>query len=366
MTDWAPEPFTTGIGSMPFSEPGKALEIVLKTCPRIPHWPQLPKRTPAEGFVLQCIVPLLNSGLVKVFESGPQFDAHDKSAPERLAAFYERYLSAQRKLTDNKEAGTVLADWVLPPESAAGFYTFLDHCRNHLAPGTVHLKGQMAGPVTMALQIKGPDGLSALYDEQSMDVLTKALAMHAAWQTTTLAAVLPKPLVFVDEPGLGIYGRSMHIAVTKAMIQTALGEVMEAIHAAGGSAGVHCCDAIDWTLLFETEADIVSFDAYTYGNTLLPYARELARFFKRGGRVAWGIVPTAERVTHETAASLADRLRKLWSELTAAGVPAASLEKNVLLTPACGTGALGLALAERVYALLGEMPAAMADAKMSG
>jgi hypothetical protein len=294
---------------------------------------------------------------VEIPETGARFETRDKSAGELLAAFYEQYLSTQEKLKNHEDGAKVLADWALPPEAAVGFYAFRDRCRNTLAPGTVHLKGQMAGPVTIALQVKGPDGLSALYDEQSRDVLTKTLALHAAWQTTTLAAALPRPIVFVDEPGLGIYGRSMHIAVTREMIQTALAEVLAAIHAAGGIAGVHCCDAIDWTLLFETQTDIVSFDAYTYGSTLLPYSRELARFLGRGGRVAWGIVPTSDRATHETPASLADRLHKLWLELTAAGVPATSLEKSVLLTPACGTGALSPALAERVYNLLGEMPA---------
>lgn len=344
---------------MPFSEPGEALAIILKNCPHVPHWPQLPGRSAAEGFVLQGIAPLLASGLVKTSETGVRFEEREEVAAPLLAAFYERYLSTQEKLKNGENVANLLTEWALPREAAAGFYAFLDRCRTLSPDAIIHLKGQIAGPVTIALQVKGPDGLSALYDEKSRDVLTKALALQAAWQTTTLAAAFPRPIVFVDEPGLGVYGRSTHLAVSRGMIHTALEEVLAAIHDAGGLTGIHCCDAIDWTLLFETATDYVSFDAYTYGSTLFPYARELARFLERGGRVAWGIVPTSHLAMHETATSLMERLRKLWAELAAAGVPAMPLEKGSLLTPACGTGTLPLALAERVYDLLGEMSTRM-------
>ena len=36
----------TGIGSLPFHDPHTAVRCVAQTCPRIPFWPELPRRSP--------------------------------------------------------------------------------------------------------------------------------------------------------------------------------------------------------------------------------------------------------------------------------------------------------------------------------
>ncbi|MFH1129037.1 MAG: methionine synthase, partial [Candidatus Omnitrophota bacterium] len=43
----------TGIGSLPYEDPAKAVDLVLKYLPQIPFWPQLPKLGGCEGMVAQ-------------------------------------------------------------------------------------------------------------------------------------------------------------------------------------------------------------------------------------------------------------------------------------------------------------------------
>ena len=44
---------STGVGSLPFKDPGQALELISRSVPEIPFWPQLPKRDKREGMVAQ-------------------------------------------------------------------------------------------------------------------------------------------------------------------------------------------------------------------------------------------------------------------------------------------------------------------------
>ena len=59
-----PGGLATGIGSLPFLEPGEALELIWQYLPDIPHWPQLPQRGSSEGFVNQFLNPLVEAGLL--------------------------------------------------------------------------------------------------------------------------------------------------------------------------------------------------------------------------------------------------------------------------------------------------------------
>ena len=81
------------------------------------------------------------------------------------------------------------------------------------------------------------------------------------------------------------------------------------IHAAGGLAGVHCEENTDWSLLMETDLDILDFDAYDHMQAMTLYPAELRAFFERGGWLGWGIVPTLDReaAATETVASLLAR-----------------------------------------------------------
>jgi hypothetical protein len=101
-------------------------------------------------------------------------------------------------------------------------------------------------------------------------------------------------IIFIDEPALAGFGSSELISISKEEILACLREVVDAIHTDGGLAGIHVCANTDWSLVLESGADIVNFDAYAYFDRFILYGDPIREFLAAGGMLAWGIVPTLE------------------------------------------------------------------------
>jgi hypothetical protein len=343
-----PACLATGIGSLPYVDTEVALPLIFENLPRIPHWPQLPKRGKMEGFVFQFLGPLIKCGLL-VADEKPYFDTHHPAWVERLTEFYTSCLAG--------EAGdpSALELFAFPPEAAAGFYAFLEAAKTRSIEEVRYFKGQIVGPLSVGLQVKDADGKPAYYDEQLRDLLVKTLVLHARWQAKTLAELGRPVIIFVDEPAGIIYGQAAFVTVTREMIKEDLNAIFEAVHINGSLAGVHSCAAMDWTILYESMVDIVNLDVYNFGRSLLPFARETGEFLERGGVMSWGIVPTYEVAFKESTESLLQKLGELWDELARQGVSRPLLQGQALVTPACGAGLLSFDLAERIYHLTKEI-----------
>ena len=67
-----------------------------------------------------------------------------------------------------------------------------------------------------------------------------------------------------------------------------LAEVIEAVHAEGALAGVHCCGNTEWSILIDAGVDIVNFDAFDYGETIALYPEAVKRHLEAGKALAWG------------------------------------------------------------------------------
>jgi len=347
--NFLPRGLATGIGSMPFKEAAPALQLIRRNMPGVPHWPQLPRRSEDEGFVHQFLYTLVRLGLLEKRGEKVVFPVDNQDWPERLTEFYSIYLAAE---AGDDEA---LKTFAFPPTSAAGFYAFMDDMQGGSTGAACYVKGHLAGPLTIGFQLKDEHGRLAYYEDQLRDLMVKTLAMHARWQATELAKTGLPVIIFVDEPGVRVYGSSSYITVTREMVIADLNTVFDGIHTVGGLAGAHSCDAIDWSLLFEANLKIVNLDAYQFGESLFPYVREMKTYLEQGGIIAWGIVPTLDKAFDEDAGSLLFRLEKLWGEFVQRGLERAKLLRQSMITPACGTGLLEPALAERIYLLTREV-----------
>jgi len=80
----------------------------------------------------------------------------------------------------------------------------------------------------------------------------------------------------------------------------------------------------------------------------------LSAFLERGGRVAWGVVPTAGPLG-STPERLWQHLSAEWCALTQGGCDPVPLRDQALITPACGLALHGEAQADLVISLTNQV-----------
>jgi hypothetical protein len=340
---WLPWGAATLVGSMPHRDREQAIAFILGEMNDIPVWPQL-SAYQGEQMMNQFV-----EGLPGLVNHGGRdlFVTREAGFEGALLAFYEEYLAVTSGELALEESRFRLGD-----ENGRTLFAFLQHLRNNRRPVTA-VKGQTVGPFTLLSGLKDEDDRLALYDPRLRDVVVKTLAVKAQWQAEILGRFGAPALVFIDEPVLSGFGSAAFISVSANDIHGMLEEVAHHIHEAGGLAGVHVCGNTDWSILFRTSVDVINFDAYNYFERFALYRQDLLSFLERGGVLAWGLVPTTadDLASRESADSLAEKWLEQTSSLTGPGLTLTSLLQHSLITPSCGCGSLGEAVAERVVRL---------------
>lgn len=324
---------TTGIGSLPYIEARESSE---KICAEldIPFWPQLPKRGFRESMYAQFAQGL--PALIIDDNNRKIYVDTSKDLSEDLGKLYELYLS------EDYDAIGITKDF------AEGFYAFLEAAKE-FKPSWV--KGHITGPVSFGLGVTDEKGKAIIYNDSLKEALVKLLEMKAVWQIEKLKAVSKNIIIFIDEPYLTSFGSS-YVNIERDDIILMLNAIIGKIHSKGAFSGIHCCGNTDWSLLTETEVDIINFDAYSYMDSFALYVNPINKFLKRGGYLAWGIVPTSEKASEESAQAIFERLSLNIETLAKKSVDRSSLITNSLLTPSCGMGTLSEVLAEDILGKL--------------
>jgi methionine synthase II (cobalamin-independent) len=225
------------------------------------------------------------------------------------------------------------------------------------AASAAAVKGQITGPFTFCTGIGDQNKRAIFYDPQIRDAAVKLLALKARWQTEQLIKFQRPVIIFVDEPGLAGFGSSEFTSIAREEVAQCLEEVFEPVHQAGGLAGVHVCANTDWSLVLDSAADVVSFDAYGYFDRFILYPDQIQTFLNAGKFLAWGLVPTlnADDLEKETTDSLVRRFEEQIQQVTAMGIDPAQLINQSLITPSCGAGTLSIDLAKKVLSVTREI-----------
>lgn len=347
MHDWQAAGSVTLVGSMPHLDRGEAIDLVIRTAPEIPVWPQL-SNYKSEQMMVQYL-----EGLPGVPDVADDFRVKTDAAEfdTELYSFYEEYLEVE---TGGKDL--LSSRFKMGPETGKTFFQFMD-ALSRINLSCKAVKGQIVGPFTLLSGLKDHQDRALLYDERFLDVVAKHLAMKAKWQIRQLESLGYPVILFLDEPALAGFGSSAFISVSRELIQGLLKEVVDAVHEAGALAGIHVCANTDWLLAFDSAVDIINFDAYHYFEKFALYRDRFTQFISENRKIAWGMVPTADPqiINRESPQSLADRWMKLVPELF---TDQAGLEKILscsLFTPSCGCASLSREEAERVMFLTHEL-----------
>ena len=331
------------IGSIPLDDHPAASRLIMDYTPAIPLWVQLPV------FAQEGMIPQFMPGMPGVVEQGGKtfIDTTADNFDAELLAFFEDYMALS-------EAPEQLADsrFTLTESTGRGVATLLDTL-GRLKDTPTAVKGQVTGPITFCMGAKDQDDRAIFYNETLRDAAVKHLGLNARWQIRTLSGPGVPVIIFIDEPALAGFGSSEMISVSKDDILACLQEVVDAIHTEGGLAGIHVCANTDWSLVLESGADIVNFDAYAYFDRFILYGAQIKSFLEDGGIIAWGIVPTLkpEEIEHETVDSLHAIWKDQFAQVEALGISPQTLFQQSLITPSCGLGSLSPELATRVLTL---------------
>ena len=324
----------TMIGSMPQKDPAAACHQVLHYLRDIPAWPQLTRRSFLENLYVQ-----FSQGFPGVVvEDGKIFVDRAQDSQKALEQLYSAYLENN------------IYQFPVTPDHAAGLYAFL----NYTDLTVQAVKGQIVGPVTWGMTVTDNDRRSIAYDDVLSDACARLLKLKASWMEKELQRISKKVIIFVDEPYMTSFGSSF-LALGREKVVGLLEEVLSGI---SGLKGVHCCGNTDWSLLLGLGIDILSFDAYSYAESLTLYPSEVKKFIAKGGVIAWGIVPNEEAVlTKESPGSLLDRLEEAIAPFTrqGTGIPFRQLIAQGLLAPSCGLDRLSADAAGQALELLSQL-----------
>ncbi|HEY3421409.1 MAG TPA: hypothetical protein VGK23_12730 [Methanomassiliicoccales archaeon] len=319
----------TCIGSMPFSDPIKALDEIVSRLHEVPCWPQLPARGFQENMYAQYATNL----------PGVVIDRENKRVTVDLGS-YDPEDFYNRIINDDVDS------FAYPEDCFSGFYELM---KRKMPSGVVAVKGQVIGPVSAGLQIVDQNGRPTIYDEAYGEIIRRNLNMCTRWQERQLAKLSDKVIIFLDEPSLSLIGTPF-ASVSADNVISWIDEVLEGVKAVRG---LHCCGNTDWPMVLSTSVDLLSFDAYNYAFSVSLYPEQLKAFLERGGTLCWGLIPNmSHRLENENVDTIMAKFDHTINELVAKGLNRDRLLEQSMITPECGLGGLSEAEALHVLDLL--------------
>jgi len=317
----------TAIGSMPHKDVDYAIRFILENFQNsIPFWPQLVNLGFNENMYAQFSEGLPN---ITIEEEKIFFDIKSGINSD---TFFENI--------DNLEYFRI----------SEGFACGLDKLIKYLKKEGLkfnYLKGQITGSITFGLKVTDQNLKSSIYNDELAEIIKLHLSKKALWQVDKLKDFCNKVIIFIDEPYLSSVG-SAYVQIERDFVVENLNYIIGEIKGSGALAGIHCCANTDWTILLETEVDIINFDAYDYFGEFSLYLKELKDFLARGGIIAYGIIPASEKIQDETTELLFKKLNDEFRILINSGLNENKVLSQFILTPSCGVGSLREDLAEKI------------------
>jgi len=344
----------TAIGSLPIkgeNAPKEAIELIFKNFSCIPFFPQLPHYNRHDDMVLQfcCNIPGLVCENDKYFFRGDTEEFY--TLLEELFLDYETVMSCDTL----EEAEEVLDKYGGFPQMEI-FELFTEELKKKQPE---FVKTSVTGPFTFATSLCDEEGKCAFHDDTFKEAIVKTLTLKALWQMKEFKKVVPeaKIIVFMDEPSVSQVGSCAFLTVKNQDVTDALKHLSEAIKKFGGISAIHCCGKTDWDISFESETDIINFDAFFFSESLATFAKSVEKFLKRGGMLAFGVVPTLDKAALKEldAQGALDKFEEALKYLTDRGLDKTLILRQSMITPSCGCGSLNVQEAQKALELTKEL-----------
>ncbi|MEI8376976.1 MAG: hypothetical protein WCF95_00400 [bacterium] len=339
----------TAVGSLPHNNTKDALDLIFDEFEDFPFWPQLAACNKNDDMILQFL------GSIPGVSFCPKkkkwiFDAHGDKFYEDLENFfidYESIVAGEFEL---------LEKYAITDEFSSAKTPFLERIKKEKP---AFIKAQVTGPFTWGTMLVDNDGKCAFYDDTLREIIVRALTMKALWQIKKFKELSPDstPVIFLDEPSMSQYGTSTFITVKREDIVEAIKQISQVLQENGALVGVHCCGKTDWSMIIDSGVNIINFDGFYFGESLALYAKQVEKFLKKGGYIAWGIVPTLDKDALQAATleSLLAVFEDAKKYLLKKKLDEKLIMQHSFITPSCGAGSLELPLAIKAMKLCAEL-----------
>lgn len=321
----------TGVGSLPFADAVEAVDFVSRHCPRLPFWPQLPRRCANEAMITQVL-----GGLSQYLEPAGQ--------PFCWSICESHEATFAKALRDLPAA--------MIPETASGFFEFERRLHANQFQDAAGIKGQLVGPLTLARCLFSR-GKSLASQPVWLELITDFVSRQAVWQIRRLKAGGRPIVLVVDEPLLGHFSEveSSPASGWRAHeLVAAIERVLQTIRDTGEIAGLHCCAPLLTGVIENLSIDYLSFDAQ-----LVQDVSGLARLGKQildgGGLLAFGLVPTI----HAPDADEIPALTSQWFGMASNIDDVRNVASRTIVTATCGIGFGTLEHANRSFQVATEV-----------
>lgn len=324
----------TGIGSLPLIDPGQAVDLVFRYLPQAPFWPQLPKMGSKEGMIAQ-----FSQNLPGLKFDGKDLIFHPEDKEKELELFYQKFIEED------------LEYFKVTPDFACGLDAFYQRLEKADLSKVEFIKGQVTGPFTFCFGITDGQNKAIFHDEVFKQAMIKGLIMKALWQLDLFKKFDKKMIIFFDEPFLTGVG-SAYTPIDRGDVIEVFSEIVASLEDKNCLTGVHCCGNTDWSMLTDSGVQMINFDAFEFQERFVLYADNLNSFLKRGGIICWGIVPTQGYTGKQAPQELAQKIKTGLDILIKKGIDRDLLLERLMISPACGLGALDLPKAEGILSLL--------------
>ena len=298
---------TTAMGIMPHEDVDRALELALTL--DIPFWPQLPRVSFYEDMYVQATEHF--PGIGTDAEHG------------RLFVDTEKFLAG---IPEYLEKESDPGYFRLSEEYSRVYRAFLAMDLSSFR--SIH--GQVISPVSLVLRIPDENGKPIVYNDEIRSIAFSFIKSKVNAQYEELREKNERAFVWIDDPGLE--------AVFSAMCGydnvKAKEELTAFFEGVDGPRGLHLCGRPDWDFLLSMNIEILSFNAYAFGDVFVTYDR-VKEFLENGNIISWGIVPTLyEEFTREDVEGLGKRLEAMWNVLEKKGLDREMIARQSILAPA--------------------------------
>jgi len=298
---------TTAMGIMPHIDIDVALKYALGM--DIPFWPQLPRASYYEDMYVQAME---NFPGIVIDEERLKILVDTDKFMEDIPAYLER--------EDNPDF------FKLSDRHSLLYRQFLSQ---DLA-SYKSIRGQVISPVSLALKIVDENDKPIVYNDEMRALVFSFIQKKVNVQYRELRVKNENAFVWVDDPGLEFIFNAM-CGYENMKAKQELTTFFEDIE---GPRGLHLCGNPDWDFLLSLNIEILSFNAYAFGDIFVTYDK-VKKYLEMGNLISWGIVPTYfDEFSMEDVESISGRLVNMWKALEKKGVDMRMIVENSLLAPA--------------------------------